>query len=184
MMEEENKMSEEQEVKAQIVIEMMGRPAEHVSEAMKNFIKKLGEEEKVKVIEKKVHAPKIVEQKDQEGKAIKIQDGKEIYSTFSEIVINTESIMDLIRIVFTYMPSHVEILHPSESKLKSFDLSAVLSEITKKMHQYDAIAKNALLQNQALANKLAMYERGEQPPGSQKKAKSKKEGGKKKGKKK
>ncbi len=148
-------MSEEKKISATIILEMMGRPKEHLKETMKNFLGKIDAEKGVKVENKKIHEPKLVEQKDKEGKIIQMPAGKEIYSTFAELDLAIEHIFDLIRVVFVYMPSHVEVTRPSEFKMPNFDIASVLNEITKKLHQYDAIAKNALMQNQILANKLA-----------------------------
>jgi len=142
------------EIKADIIIEMLGRPAAHLKKVMEEFLKKLGTEKGISIIKRKIHTPKKYKQKDKEGNVIEIPKEQEFYSTFADVEIETKEIFDLIRIVFAYMPSHVEVISPNEFKLENFDLSAVLNEITKKMHSYDAIAKNAILENRALANRL------------------------------
>ena len=143
-----------EEIKANIVVEMMGRPQEHLKEVMKDLVKKLDSEKGISVNNKKIHKPKVVEQKDKEGKIIEMPEGQELYSTFSEIEIGAVEMFDLIRIIFNYMPSHVEIQSPSEFKIGNFDFASILTEITNKMHQYDAIAKNAIMQNKLLVSKL------------------------------
>lgn len=141
-------------IKSDIIIEMLGRPKEHLRKTMKDFLKKIGAERGVVVAGKKIHSPRKVEQKDNEGKIIKIPGNREVFTTFAEVSLETETIFDLIRIIFIYMPSHIEILEPGEFMMQNIDIAAVLNEITKKLHQYDAIAKNALMQNQMLANKI------------------------------
>jgi hypothetical protein len=143
-----------EEIKVAIVLEMMGRPAEHLKQVMEDLLKKLVDEKGITVLNKKIHEPTIVEQKDKEGNIIQQPEGKELYSTFSEVEIEAKTIMDFVRIIFTFMPSHIEILSPNKLSLDNFDLSTILSEITRKLHQYDAIAKNAMMQNQILVSKL------------------------------
>jgi len=142
------------EIRAAIVIEMMGRPASHLADAMKELLKRISSEEGVKIESKKTHKPKILEQKDKEGNVIKVEGGKEMYSSFAEITLEVKHLMHLIRIVFVYMPAHIEILSPPDMSLQNFDISTILNEITKKMHGYDAIAKNAIMQNNMLVAKI------------------------------
>lgn len=177
-----------EEIKAKIIIEMMGRPAEHLEQALKDLLKKLGEEKGVKIADKKVHKPKIVDQKDKEGKPIKFEKGREVFSSFAEVELDLKDLFDLIRLIFSYMPSHIEIIRPSELRMPNFDLAAILTEITKKLHQYDAIAKNAIMQNQTLVGKIMQLEQqlgigtGAMPdvPVKEKKKPAKKKKGKKK----
>ena len=143
-----------EKIRAGIVIEMMGRPAEHIKEVIGQLMDKLGSEKGIEIDKKKVHDPKLVEQKDKEGKIIKFPEGRELYSTFAEIDLTADTVIDLVRIVFGYMPSHVEIISPEELRIENLDVSAILTEITQKLHQYDAIAKNAMMQNQMLVNKF------------------------------
>jgi len=142
------------EIKATIIIEMMGRPADHLKGVMDQYLKKLDGEKGISLTKKKIHEPKIVEEKDADGNLVKFEKGKELYSTFAEVELNAETIFDLVKLVFVYMPSNIEIISPQEFRMPNFDLMLILNEIAKKMHEYDAIAKNAIMQNQIFANKL------------------------------
>jgi hypothetical protein len=141
-------------VEASIVIEMMGRPPEHIESTLKEFVKRIDNEEGVEIVKMKTHKAKKIDQKDEKGKIIKTKEDKQMYSVFSEIDLKLESIFHLIRVVFGYMPSHIEITNPIDFKMENFDMSSILTEVTRKLHQYDAITKNALLQNKALLNQL------------------------------
>jgi hypothetical protein len=144
----------ESKIKTMMVFEILGRPAEHLTSVMNQLIDKIGSEKGIQINDRKIHEPKLVEQKDKEGNVIKAPVGKEMFSGFSEVQIETDHVLDLLRIVFTYMPSHVEVIKPSDFELKNFDLTAVANEIARKLHNYDAIAKNALLHNKMLQDKL------------------------------
>jgi len=143
-----------EEIRTSIIIEMMGRPESHLKATMKELMKRLDSEEGVKVLDKKIHKSKVLEQKDKEGNIVKVEKGKEMYTTFSEVNLELEHIMHLLRIVFAYMPAHIEITSPAEMRLQNFDVSTLLSEVTKKLHGYDAIAKNAIMQNNMLVTRM------------------------------
>jgi len=143
-----------EEIRASLVIEMMGRPVEHLKETMKELLKKLSEEQGVEIENQKIHKPKVVEQKDKDGNVIKFPEGQELYSNFADVDIKANSLLSLVGVVFAYKPSHIEIISPMSLKTENFDMSTILNEITKRLHQYDAIAKNAIMQNKLLAAKI------------------------------
>lgn len=141
---------ENQKVKAMMVFEMIGRPANHLSETMHKFIDTIGAEKGVKIINKNIHEPKKVEEKDK----VPLKDNQELYSTFCELELETQHIMGVVAITFKYLPAHVEIIEPENTELSNLDFGAIINEIVLKMHNYDAIAKSAIMQNQMLAEKL------------------------------
>lgn len=146
-----------EKIQAMLVVEMMGRPPEHIKQTMEDLLNKLDEEKGVTVTRKTIHEPKEV--KPEEGQ----KNAQEIFTTFSEVEIEVPELVDLAMVIFKYMPSHVEILSPTEMNLKNFDISALLSGISSKLHQYDAVAKNALMQNQILKAQFQKYIQ-EHPP--------------------
>ena len=82
---------------------------------------------------------------------------QEMYSLFSEIEIEADTIMDFMRVVFAYLPSHVEILSPVDFSMENFEVNALFNEISRKLHEYDAIAKRALMENQIMQNQFRAY---------------------------
>lgn len=146
----------EKKIKANIVIEMMGRPKEHLEETMKKFLEVLDAEKGVKVLNKNIREPKIIEGKDKEGKPLEIPENQKLFSTFTEAEVEVDNIMLFMGMCFRYMPSHVEIFEPREFSLNDFDMNSLMNELISKLHNYDAIAKAALAQNQILSNKLQM----------------------------
>lgn len=130
-------------IKTILIFEMLGRPAEHLKETLAKFIDKLSKERGVKLIHKKINEPKRIEEAKQE-----------IYSNFAEVDIDFESISDLLRAVFIYMPSHIEITYPKEISFKGFELNELVNELARKLHQYDELAKRLLIENQILERKI------------------------------
>lgn len=138
------KMAQDKNIKALFIFEILGRPAEHIKGTMKLLIDKLEEFEGIEISRKKIHEPKLIE-----------KDGvKGLFTTFSEVEIFGKELNNIINIVFNAMPSHVEILEPAELRFKNFDLSAMLSALTVKLHRYDEIAKASIIKNNILAKKL------------------------------
>jgi len=145
---------EKEEVKATIIFEMMGRPKEHLVQTMEQLIDTVSKEPGLKLLNKKISDVKEVERKDKEGNIIKLNDSEILYSNFSEVELEFKDIFMLMQICFKYMPSHVEIYYPEEFKIKNMDMSSLLSNILTRLHQYDSIAKSALINNQILAKKI------------------------------
>jgi hypothetical protein len=135
-------------IRTKFIFEILGRPAEHIKVTLNQFIDKLEEIKEVKVEERIVHEPKLIEKEN-------VQD---FYSTFAEVELTTETLAVVVDIVLHMLPSHVEILEPSELKFKNFDLSSLLSNLTIKIHKYDEIAKASIIDRNMLTKKLAEME--------------------------
>ena len=138
-------------IKTLLVWEMLGRPAEHISKIMEDLINKIGSEKGISIVSKTIHPTKKIENKDEEGNLI--AEG-ELYSIFSEVEIDFDNTGDLIKTLFIYMPAHIEILEPEDMGITNLDMNMIANTILAKMHHYDSIAKSALMNNQALANKI------------------------------
>lgn len=133
---------------------MMGRPAEHLEKAAEELIETLGKEKGIKITSKVLHELKTVENKDINGKIIEMPEEQKLLSTFAEVELRADDLMSLVNICFKYMPSHIEIVEPENFVINNFEVNSLLNEIAAKMHNYDAIAKSAIMQNQILARKF------------------------------
>jgi len=129
-------------IRAIIMLEILGRPAEYIIESMESIIKRIGGEKGTRVITKKVHEAKAVEK------------ANNLFTTFAEVEVETDSIDAFFRIVFTYNPSHIEIVFPEHVILENSSLNLIANEIVRKLHQYDEIAKVLSVENNILMNKL------------------------------
>ena len=109
-------------------------PPEHLVETLKNMIKQLGEEKGVKVKDSTVHEPNL------------IKDQKDFYTNFAEVELETENIIDLVALIFKYMPSHVEIIYPESLSLNNNYWNEILNEVTRRLHAYDEVAR--VIQNE------------------------------------
>ncbi len=132
---------ENQRVRAKIVVELLGSPKEHVDETMKMVVGKLRKEEGVKLLKESVYA---AEQNDEI---------KPMWSSFSDLDIETVSIKKLMDVCFDYLPSSVEIISPEKVDLTSADYGYLLNELLAQLHNYAFTAKQLAAENIYLKEK-------------------------------
>ncbi len=63
--------------------EILGRPPEHIKQALENFVENLGKQEGIEIINKKVHEPHTLEKKDEKGNVIETV--KDLFTSFAEV---------------------------------------------------------------------------------------------------
>jgi len=128
-------------IKATMIFEIMGKPPEYMIENLNEILGKLGSEKGVSVTGKKIREPKAVENSD-------------VFTSFAEVEVEIEGLQRLMSILFAYMPANVDIISPSEFRLKNFDFSGSCNEILAKLHNYDGVAKTLLYERNNLVNQL------------------------------
>jgi hypothetical protein len=129
-------------IKATIILEIMGKPPEHLVKTLEEIIKNIGEEKGVSVSSKKINEP------------APMKDSKEFYTTFAEVDLEVEDILYLTIIMFKYMPAHIEVLEPELIALTNNGWSDILSELTRRLHGYEEIARILKLQNMKMQKKM------------------------------
>lgn len=127
---------------AQLIVEVLGRPADYISQGLNELITNMSKEKGVAIKEKTLHEPALA------------KDSKDIYTTFADLLIEFDSLGDYLHIVFAYMPSHVELITPEKISLTNYDINDLANKITQRLHNYDAIAKQMLVEKDFLMEKL------------------------------
>ena len=135
-------------LKARMIIEIMGRPPEHIKEALNTLVIKMGSEKGVKLIDKKYHEPKIV------------KEAKNLHITFAEVDAEFDSLEHFFSIIMGYMPSNVEIYDPEKFRLDSNDINSLSNYIMSKLHRYDEIAKRSIVERDILFRQLQALNSG------------------------
>lgn len=136
----------EKKLRVTFIIEVIGRPAEHIFKALEDLIARLAVEQDVQVVNKKIHEPKEAEK------------AKNLFVTFAEVEFLTTTLDRLIELCFIYMPSSVEIIEPAEMRFTLNDANAILNSLLSRLHKYDEIAKTMIMQTQMLQSQLKHYE--------------------------
>ncbi len=126
-----------------IIIEIAGWPKEHVGSTLKLIVDKLKKEKAVSLIKEKISEPKKVSEK--------------IWSAFVELDVLVKSLVDLIGLVFDYMPSSVEIIEPETIKESTQGLGELLNDLIAKLHAYDAAVKKLKAVNTILGRELEKF---------------------------
>ena len=119
------------------LMEVLGKPKEHVKTALDGYVKNLKKDEKYEVVS-------------EDYAEIEKRENEELWATFVELEVRTELVEDLITFCFEYMPSSIEIIEPSEFKLEDQDISHFLSNLQGRLHQIDMVAKQLRMENNEL----------------------------------
>lgn len=155
-------------IKAVLIIEVLGRPPEHLTETLNNLINKIDAEKNVSVQSKKINEPK------------PMKDQKEFYTSFAEVEVEVEEILYLAILMFKYMPAHIEIIYPELIALTNNGWNDILNELTRRLHGYDEVAKILQFEKAVLEKKLREALEGKTNVEEKPKTKKKKKAGKKK----
>lgn len=129
-------------IQARFILEILGRPKEHVETALSSLIEKISTEKGVLILEKTLHD------------AIPVKDSKDLFTSFAELTIEVDNLMVYFGIMFAYMPSNTEIIYPESMTLNNFDLNELSHRLIQRLHDYDAIAKRMIMEKNILEAKL------------------------------
>tara|TARA_Y100000310_G_C20527794_1_gene736945 strand:- start:530 stop:1015 length:486 start_codon:yes stop_codon:yes gene_type:complete len=152
----------EDKIIVSFIIEILGRPKEHLEESLKNVVKKLNDEKGVRIIESKIHEPRLLEQKPEQGiNEVKDKVEKagmttenEIYTMFAEVEAELDDLNSLLVVSFNYMPSNIEISHPENFILKNVDIGSILTNTILRLHRYDELVKKISVDKAILEDKV------------------------------
>ncbi|UCD21101.1 MAG: hypothetical protein JSW08_00955 [archaeon] len=125
-----------------MLFEIIGKPKEHITDVLNTIIKKLGEEKNVNIVKSKSH----------EAKPAK--DSEEMFSSFAEVEVVTVNMARVMEIIFDYMPSSVEILHPKNLKFNLSDANGLLNDLSMRLHKLNMLTRTLIAQREALKNKI------------------------------
>jgi len=128
-----------------MIVEMAGRPAEHLTKAIEEHIGVLNKVDDIVVHSITVSEPKEIELPEDAPA------GEPMFTAFAEADFETETFARLAETMFDFMPSSVEVIEPAKVTLDMTESTALLNNISGRMHRYDDIMKMA-------GNKLQHYE--------------------------
>jgi len=118
-------------VRAIMIVEVAGRPAEHLKMALGEHIGVLNN-----VNDITVHSIKLSEPRE-------IKEAKGMFTCFAEADFECDSFARLSETMFDFMPSSVEVVEPAKVSLSMGEATDLLNNISGRMHRYDELAKVA-----------------------------------------
>jgi hypothetical protein len=133
---------EKKKISAAIILEVIGRPPEHLVETLNGIVNSIKEEKGVEVRNAKINEP--VELKEQKG----------FYSSFVEVEVAVEEILYFAILLFKYMPAHVEVISPQNINLTNSGWTDIFNEITRRLHGYEEVARIMQTEKIILERKL------------------------------
>ena len=133
---------ETKKITAVIILEIIGKPAEHLVETLEQISKEMGEEKGVKMINKKISEP------------VELKERKDFFTAFAEKEIEIDEALQLAILMFKYMPAHVEVISPESLVLTNNEYGDILSELTRRLHKYDEVARVVQMEKDILEKKL------------------------------
>ena len=144
-------------IRAILILEVLGKPPEYLKETLENLIKKIDEEKGVEVKQKKINEAKKLEDS---AKNLKNFDAKKMtsvegfYTNFAEVEVEVEDVLNLVILLFKYMPAHIEIVSPELIALTNNGWGDILNELARRLHGYDEIARVMQVERTMLENRL------------------------------
>ncbi len=124
------------------IIEILGKPAAHVSSTMHMLLDRLAQEKGVSVTGRIVHEPKAV------------PENKGLFTTFAEVEARFESINVFFGIIFAYMPSNIEVISPGSLKFTNEEVTTLGNTLVSRLHLYESVTKKLVSDRDVLMNKL------------------------------
>lgn len=134
-----------QKITAILMIEVMGKPKEHLTETLEKITNDISSEKNVKVNEKKINEP------------VPVKDKKDLYSSYAEIELELEEASTLAALAFKYMPAHIEVIEPETLKMSASQYGDIMSELIRRLHKYDELLRVMQVERNAYAKKLQEF---------------------------
>ncbi len=126
-------------IRFRAIIEILGRPKEHVEETLKKYIEKIKEDSGLIILKEDYAEP---------------EQQETMWSTFVELELVVKGIQKVIGFCFDYMPSSVEILKPDQLTFNNRDMIAFLNDLQAKLHNVDMIIKQLNAENNFLKRNM------------------------------
>lgn len=123
------------------VLELLGKPKEHIEASMKEYIQNLKQDKRFKVQHETIAE-------------VQKQEDQELWATFAELEVKTEELQNLTIFCLDYMPSLIEIMEPKQWSMSDIQFSGFLNDLQAKLHQIDLLAKHTKVENDHLKRNL------------------------------
>ena len=131
--------SEKQHIRCKTIIEVLGKPKEHVEKTIHEYVEKIKKDSELIILKED-----FADAKQQE----------ELWSIFVELEMVAKGIPKLIGFCFDYMPSSIEVIKPDELNLNSKETADFLNDLQARLHSMDMILKQQKSENDFLKRNM------------------------------
>ncbi|MBI3027606.1 hypothetical protein HYY70_05840 [Candidatus Woesearchaeota archaeon] len=160
-MAESEKQGQHAHIRCRTIIEVLGKPKEHVEKAIKEYVEHIKEDSELVIlnedysetneIEKTITEPlEEMEQKD-------LQKDKKMYNLwgkFVELELVVNGTKKLISFCFEYMPSSIEVVKPENLIFTNAEFSNFLNDLQARLHDVDMVVKKQKAENDFLKHNM------------------------------
>lgn len=138
-MPDEKLIAEQTHIRCKIIIEILGKPREHVEETLRKYIDKIKNDSDLIILNS--NFSEAVEK-------------EKLWATFSDLDMIIKGIPKLIAFCFDYMPSSIEITKPDEFIMKKSTVENLVNDLQARLHEVDMIIKKQKNENEFLKQNL------------------------------
>ena len=138
-MAEEEKQGQNAHIRCRTIIEVLGKPKEHVENAIREYVEHIKQDSELVILSEDYSEIK------EQGK---------LWSKFVELDLVVKGTLKLISFCFEYMPSSLEILKPEHLIMTNPELSNFLNDLQARLHGVDMIVKQLKAENDFLRQNM------------------------------
>lgn len=120
-------------IHGRVIIQVIGKPKEHVEQTIKGYVQKIKDETNVEVLS---------EDYDKVNKH-----DEELFSSHAELEMLVKDIYTFIGFCFDYMPASIEIIEPKEFSFQANQIGSILNALQGRLHQLDMLIKQKNAEN-------------------------------------
>jgi predicted transcriptional regulator len=126
-------------IHARIIVEILGKPKDHVVNTLKEYIDRITKSKEIFLLKNT-----IAEAKEQDN----------MFSSFADIEILIKGVSNLIGFCFDYMPSSIEVIAPEKMIFNNGTVSSFINDLQAKLHTLDMSLKKANTENTFLKRNI------------------------------
>ena len=152
-------MALSKKIEASLIFEIIGRPPKNLVDTLESIIKQIDNEKGIEVTSKNIKEP------------VLMKDQKDFYTTFAEVDVEVEEPILLAILMFKYMPAHIDVFSPELISISNHQWGDILSELTRRLHAYDEVARVLRIQNAQLQQKVDSLTKSQVSPSEEHKTK-------------
>jgi len=131
-------------IQARAVLQMVGKPKEHLEKTLHEFVKNI----------KEMTDAGFTIYEENYAEAELHPDGEKLYSTYCEVELLAKDLDGLMNFCFEGMPASVEVMEPENIVMTANDATRTMNELAHKLHQTDMIAKEANQSHKLMAQSM------------------------------
>jgi len=135
-------MDDELPIRIRAVLEVVGKPKEHVEKSISDYIKQLKEDPGLMIMNDKISP---------------ILEKDKLWSSVAEVELVVKGLQNLIGFCIFYMPASIDVLKPESFSFEQRVFTGFANDLLAKLHRVDMVAKRANAENaylKANMNKL------------------------------